>query len=82
MQLARRLAAMGKAIKILLIGLGIWAGLEIYLEGTEHAFGGILAPSNAAREAHAEARSTPQRAGDSVRNSLAREADRHSNIPD
>jgi hypothetical protein len=73
---------MGRAIKILLIGVGIWAGLEIYLEGLSGAFGGLFGPSKSAVEAHAEARSTPQRAGDSVRSSLAHEADRHSNIPD
>jgi hypothetical protein len=73
---------MGQAIKILLIGLGIWAGLEMYLEGPQNAFGGLFGPSKSAVEAHAEARSTPQRAGDSVRNSLTREADRHANIPD
>ena len=73
---------MGRAIKILLIGVGIWVGLEMYLEGPQNAFGGLFGPSKSAVEAHREARSTPQRAGDSVRNSLAREADRHANIED
>jgi hypothetical protein len=73
---------MGRVIKILLIAVGIWAGLEMYLEGPQNAFGGLFGPSRSAVEAHAEARSTPQRAGDSVRSSLAREADRHANIPE
>jgi hypothetical protein len=54
----------------------------MYLEGPQNAFGGLFGPSRSAVEAHAEARSTPQRAGDSVRSSLAREADRHANIPE
>ena len=68
---------MGRALKILLIGLGIWAGLEMYLEGPQNAFGGLFGPSKSAVEAHAQARSTPQRAGDSVRGSLALEHERN-----
>jgi hypothetical protein len=34
---------MGKAIGILLVVLGIWVGLEVYMEGVQGAFGGRLA---------------------------------------
>jgi len=71
---------MGRAVKILLIGLGIWAGLEMYLEGPQNAFGGLFGPSQSAVEAHAQARSTPQRAGDAVRGSLNSEHERHERI--
>ena len=64
---------MGRIFGILLIGLGIWVGLEIYLEGTQNAFGGVFASQEAPRDP----RSTPQRAGDAVRGSLALEHERH-----
>jgi len=66
---------MGMIFGILFIGLGIWVGLEIYLEGTQNAFGGILASH--ATEAPRDQRTTPQRAGDAVRGSLALEHERH-----
>ncbi len=71
---------MGRIFGILLIGLGIWVGLEIYLEGTQNAFGGVFASHRAASEAPRDLRSTPQRAGDAVRGSLASEAERHERI--
>lgn len=71
---------MGRIFGILLIGLGIWVGLEIYLEGTQNAFGGILASH--ASEAPRDQRSTPQRAGDAVRGSLESEQQRHDRILD
>jgi hypothetical protein len=58
---------MGRIFGILLIGLGIWVGLEIYLEGTQGAFGGALAFLESERETPRDARTTPQRAGDAVR---------------
>jgi hypothetical protein len=67
---------MGRIFGILLIGLGIWIGLEIYLEGTQNAFGGAFA----SREAPRDLRTTPQRAGDAVRGSLASEHERHERI--
>lgn len=33
---------MGKAFGIVVIAVGVWAGLEIYTEGTSNAFGGAL----------------------------------------
>jgi hypothetical protein len=53
---------MGKIIGILFLCLGVWAGMEVYLEGTQNAFGGIFASGEAPRDE----RSTPQRAGDAV----------------
>lgn len=67
---------MGRIFGILLIGLGIWIGLEIYLEGTQNAFGGAFA----SREAPRDLRTTPQRAGDAVRGSLESEKERHERI--
>ena len=34
---------MGRVFGIVLIVLGVWASVEIYSEGTEHAFGGVFA---------------------------------------
>ena len=70
---------MGRIFGILLIGLGIWVGLEIYLEGTQNAFGGAFATHGAA-EAPRDPRTTPQRAGDAVQNSLAIEQERHERM--
>ena len=41
---------MGRIFGILLMGLGIWVGLEIYLEGTQNAFGGAFASHRTASE--------------------------------
>ena len=71
---------MGRIFGILLIGLGIWVGLEIYLEGTQNAFGGAFASHRASSEAPRDLRSTPQRAGDAVENSLALEKERRDRI--
>jgi hypothetical protein len=71
---------MGKIFGILLMGLGIWVGLEIYLEGTQNAFGGAFASHQAAGDAPRDLRSTPQRAGDAVENSLAIEQERRERI--
>ena len=65
---------MGRIFGILFIGLGIWVGLEIYLEGTQNAFGGAFASRRVESETPRSVRTTPQRAGDAVRNSLADEA--------
>ncbi|HEY8156122.1 MAG TPA: hypothetical protein VII72_18475 [Myxococcota bacterium] len=71
---------MGKAFKILLIGLGIWAGLEIYLEGPQNAFGGIFASHQAESGAPRDTRTTPQRAGDSVKHSREMEVERNERL--
>jgi hypothetical protein len=42
---ARRSPLMAKIIGILLIVVGVWVGLTIFNEGTDAAFGGLLAGS-------------------------------------
>jgi hypothetical protein len=71
---------MGKIFGILFMGLGIWVGLEIYLEGTQNAFGGAFASHRVEGEAPRDMRSTPQRAGDAVKNSQAEEAERRERL--
>ena len=74
---------MGRIFGILFIGLGIWVGLEIYLEGTQNAFGGVFAFHREAGDAPRDERTTPQRAGDAVRSSRTLEAERHERmLPD
>jgi len=68
---------MGRIFGILFIGLGIWVGLEIYLEGTQNAFGGVFATHQAEPR---DTRTTPQRAGDAVKSSQALEAERRERL--
>lgn len=65
---------MGRIFGILCVVLGIWVGSEIYLKGVNHAFGGAFAPHEPP-VGHPE-RTLPQRAGNSVRDSLAVETER------
>lgn len=71
---------MGKIFGILFMGLGIWVGLEIYLEGTQNAFGGIFASHQIESEAPRDVRTTPQRAGDAVRHSQEMETERRERL--
>jgi hypothetical protein len=59
---------MGKLFGILLVVVGIWLGLEVYLNGMQGAFGGALASlgNSADEQAIRDPRSLPQRAGDAV----------------
>jgi hypothetical protein len=59
---------MGKIFGILLAVVGIWLVLEVYLNGTQGAFGGVLArlDGSATEQAVASPRSVPQRAGEAV----------------
>jgi len=59
---------MGKILIIGAIVLVVWAGLEIQTYGVEGAFNGLFAPAGT-KEAEAIT-STPQRAGDRVRDAL------------
>jgi hypothetical protein len=54
--------------------------MEIYLEGTRHAFGGAFDFSASEREAPRSVRTTPQRAGDAVRSALADEAEKRDRL--
>lgn len=71
---------MGRALKILLICLGVWVGFEIYLEGPRNAFGGLFDFSAREQAAARDTRTTPQRAGDAVRKSQAIEAERRERL--
>ena len=71
---------MGRIFGILLIVVAIWIGMQIYLEGTRHAFGGAFDSSIARAEAPRNVRTTPQRAGDAVRGSLADEAEKRERL--
>jgi hypothetical protein len=71
---------MGRIFGILFIGLGIWVGLKIYLEGTQNAFGGVFASHRIEREEPRTVRTTPQRAGDAVKSSQALEAERRERL--
>jgi hypothetical protein len=73
---------MGKVLGILLIVGLIWVGLEIYTEGAERAFGGLLA-SPTARQAPAEEgehMTLPQRARADVEGALREEAERRERL--
>jgi hypothetical protein len=71
---------MGRIFGILLLGLGIWVGLEIYLEGTQNAFGGVFASHRVQADAARDTRTTPQRAGDAVRRSQEMDAQRRERL--
>jgi hypothetical protein len=74
---------MGRIFGILCIALGMWVGMEIYLEGARNAFGGAFDFASHAPDETQDRRSTPPRAGDAVRNSLAIEAERRERtMPD
>ena len=56
---------MGKLIGIALMVVGLWVGLEVFQNGTEGAFGGILGGGRTDEETRTSA---PQRAGRAVQN--------------
>jgi hypothetical protein len=62
---------MSRLFGLVFVVLGIWAMTEVYLHGTEGAFGGLLGSGEQAEEG---ARSLGLRAGDSVERARA-EAD-------
>ena len=60
---------MSKLIGILLMVVGIWVGVEVYVNGTQGAFGGALASLDGSGGGQAEVRdhrTVPQRAGATV----------------
>ncbi len=59
---------MGKAFGLLFIVGLLWVGLEIYTEGTQHAFGGMFASMNTEplNADPGDGVSTPKRAGIAV----------------
>jgi hypothetical protein len=58
---------MGKVFGILLVVLGIWIGMEVYLKGTDQALGGALGFLEGSGAEVGDRRTTPQRAGDAAR---------------
>ena len=60
---------MGRIFGILFLVLAVWTGAEVYSEGTQNAFGGSLAflGESGDGEEIQDRRTTPQRAGDAVR---------------
>ncbi len=69
---------MGKILIIGAIVLVVWAGLEIQTNGVEGAFTGLFAPAG---QEEAEAiTSTPQRAGDRVRDALQEGEERNNRM--
>jgi hypothetical protein len=61
---------MGKVFGILLVVLGIWIGMELYLKGTAGALGGALTLMEGSDVQDVDHRTTPQRAGDAARRAL------------
>ncbi len=71
-------SAMGKVMLIGAIVLVVWAGMEIQTKGVEGAFNGLFAPAG---QEEAEAiTSTPQRAGDRVRDALQQGEERNNRM--
>ena len=67
-----------RIVSLLLAVAGIWVGVEIYVNGTENAFGGALASLASGSEdgSASDPRSVPRRAGDSVERAHAAAAAR------
>ncbi len=69
---------MGKILVIGTIVLVVWAGMEIQTYGVEGAFNGFFAPAGM-KEAEAIT-STPQRAGDRVRQAFQEGEERNNRL--
>ncbi len=69
---------MGKILLIGTIVLVVWASMEIQTYGVEGAFNGLFAPAGI-EEAEAIT-STPQRAGDRVRQALQQGQERNNRL--
>lgn len=63
---------MGRLFAIVLIVLGVWAGIEVYTNGVDGAFGGLFADTY---QAPAE-RSTPDRAADAFQRAYNKSEER------
>ncbi len=75
---------MGKAFGILMMVVGVFVALQIYLVGTENALGGALAflGDSEKEEAASDRRTTPQRAGDAVERANRQGEDRLNRMLD
>jgi len=66
---------MGKVLRIgLILGL-VWVGMEVYVEGVDGAFGGMLS-SRKEQEAASAYVSTPKRVGERVSRSMEQSEER------
>jgi len=72
---------MGKIIGLLMTVVGVWVGVEIYLNGTQNAFGGALAflEDGDGGELR-DPRTVPQRAGDKARRAHQQADDRRNRL--
>ncbi len=64
---------MQRVFGIILIVLGVWAGVEVYTKGSAAAFGGLFASGS---EQPSEVRRAPQRAADTVRRAYEKSTER------
>ena len=72
---------MGKIIGLLMTVVGVWIGVEVYLNGTQNAFGGALAFLEESDEGGArDTRTVPQRAGDKARRAHQQADDRRNRL--
>ncbi len=72
---------MGKIIGLLMTVVGVWIGAEIYLNGTQNAFGGALAFLEESDDGDVrDPRTVPQRAGDKARRAHQLAVERRSRL--
>ncbi len=67
---------MQKAFGLLIAVLAIWAAIEIYTKGTQHAFGGLLTRVGVVEPAESEATSAAERAGSRFEDAYQKQLDR------
>ena len=76
---------MGKVFGILLIVIAIWAALEFYTDGSDHAMGGSLpgfSEVELPQGGSSFVTSAPQKARRSVQRSIDKSAKRYKNLLD
>jgi hypothetical protein len=71
---------MGKAIGLLLAVVAIWFTVELYTQGPDQAFGGLLASSMGSEEGAAPRATTAQRAGAAVERANAEHEARYKEM--
>ncbi len=71
---------MGRIFGLLMIVGLVWIGLEIYSEGVENAFGGILASGSADDSTAGRRLSAPERAGRALQRAHEERAQRFDRL--
>jgi hypothetical protein len=72
---------MGKIIGLLMTVVGIWVGMEIYMNGTQGAFDGAFASLGSSEAGQDyDRRTAPQRAGDKARSAHQQADERRNRI--